>query len=233
MRYDVYERHAVVAQLLREALGERHSGRVLDVGGRSELLERFTPRRVLSVNVDGSSDMMGSGEALPFPAASFVAVVSIDTLEHLPRQRRRPFVRECLRVARRCVIIAAPFGSSGHTACERRLDERHRAIYGRTHVYLSEHVRYGLPDIAEIDALFKTLEGGERRVFFAGDYVWQARLFERAIDRLGKPRWVARVEDVRDHLTSLALFHPVQLRQRPYEEANRFYLLIEKQQESY
>jgi len=123
MPYDSYERHAVVSQLLLEAVADSQEDTcILDVGGRVELLERFIPYRVISVNIDGSGNLSGSGCALPFVDSSFIAVVSVDTLEHLPRESRLPFLRECLRVARRYVVVAAPFGSEGHSECEKGAD---------------------------------------------------------------------------------------------------------------
>ena len=111
MPYDLYERHAVTSRLLQEELkNSQESICVLDVGGQAELLERFTPYRVISVNTDGSGNLTCSGCVLPFLDSSFVAVVSIDTLEHLPQESRVPFLRECLRVSQRYVIVAAPFG---------------------------------------------------------------------------------------------------------------------------
>jgi SAM-dependent methyltransferase len=229
MPYDLYERHAVVGRLLREAVGESLEDIcILDVGGRAELLERFMPYRVISANIDGSGDLSGSGRALPFVDSSFVAVVSIDTLEHLPRESRLPFLRECLRVAQRYVVVAAPFGSEGHSECEKRLGDLYRSTYGKPHIYLGEHIRYGLPDIVELDRFICDLKVANSRRLFAGDYVWQAKQFERAILGYRRRGLLARLWNVYTTVTSLAVFHPIRLRDRPDATANRFYLLLEK-----
>jgi len=230
MPYDSYERHAVVSQLLRGAVGDGQEDIcILDVGGRAELLERFIPYRVISVNIDGSGDLSGSGCALPFVDRSFVAVVSIDTLEHLPRESRLPFLQECLRVARRCAVIAAPFGSEGHNKCEQQLGDLYRSMYGRPHIYLSEHVRYGLPDIDELDQFACDLKAASSRCLFAGDYVWQGKQFERAILGHRRRGLLARLWNMYNYIASLALFHPIRVRDRPDTTANRFYLLIKKE----
>jgi hypothetical protein len=229
MPYDLHERHAVVGRLLHEAIGDSQEDIcILDVGGRAELLERFITYRVISVNVDGSGNLSGSGCALPFVDSSFTAVVSIDTLEHLARERRLPFLRECLRVARRCVLVAAPFGSEGHRECEKRLDSLYRSAYGRPHIYLGEHVRYGLPSVAELDQFVDNLEPASFKCFFAGDYVWQGRQFERAVRGHCKQGLLVRLWNMYNAAASLALFHPIRLREQPDAVANRFYLLIEK-----
>lgn len=229
MPYDLYERHAVVSRLLREATGDdRGTVSILDVGGRAALLERFVPYRVISINPDRSGDLAGSGLALPFAGSSFSVVVSIDTLEHLPPASRLPFLQECLRVARRYVLVAAPLGSTGHRECEKRLDSLYRSVHGRPHAYLSEHIRHGLPDVAELDRLAGNLPLANARRLFAGDYAWQGQQFERAI--LGQRRRgiVARVENAYRYVTSWALFHPVRLGDRPGATTNRFYWLMEK-----
>jgi hypothetical protein len=229
MPYDIYERHTVVSQLLEESIGDcQENVSILDVGGRSELLGGFLPYPTCSVNVDKSSDVVADGCALPIRDETFAAVVSIDTLEHLPRQRRSKFVQECWRVARYCAIIAAPFGSEEHEARERRIDALHRSVLGRSHLYLDEHIRYGLPGSDEIENLAQVLGNVDFTTFFAGDYTWQARQFERSIITEQKKGLLRRLWRAYNHLTSLALFHPIRLLKSPDLNTNRFYLLIQR-----
>ena len=227
MDYDAYERHSVVSRLLRAA----HlavDARVLDVGGRAALLERFTPYRVVAVNVDGSGDVLYGGGSLPFTDNACEAVVSLDTLEHVPCAARLLLLRESLRVARQCVIVAAPWGSPAHIARERELDALYTELHGTTHTYLGEHVRYGLPDADEI-AAWRTALGSRARLYFAGDYVWQSRHFERVLRAPFMPSgWRARAKKFYTHLSARAVWHPVFLKSSPYPTANRFYLVLEK-----
>lgn len=233
MPYDLYERHAVASRLLQEALKNiQESIHILDVGGRAKLLERFTPYRVISINTDGSGNLTGSGCALPFGDNSFAAVVSIDTLEHLPQKSRLPFLRECLRVAQHYIIVAAPFGSEGHSKCEKRLDKLYRSICGESHAYLSEHVKYGLPDMVELDQFACNLEAANCQHFFAGNYVWQGKQFERATLGHRKQGMLARLWNAYNYLLSFAIFHPILLREQPDVTANRFYFLVEKRNTS-
>lgn len=227
--YDLYERHAVVGRLLRRVFAEeQQKGCVLDVGGRTGLLQRFTPYEVVSLNVDGTADLRYDGRTIPFAANAFDAVINIDTLEHMPKAERLPFLQECLRVARRALIVAAPFGSPAHIAREKELDRLYRAAHGRPHPYLHEHLQYGLPTAAEVDELAAKLEAAAAQRFLAGDYEWQARHFEQAL-RARKNQGVgARLQSTFNHIAGLALFHPIRLRTRPYPAANRFYLLLQK-----
>jgi SAM-dependent methyltransferase len=227
--YDAYERHVVACRLLEEELGANPKGIcVLDVGGRVGLLERFTSYHVISVNVDGSGHLAGSGFALPFSDASFDAVVTIDTLEHMSHDSRLPFLQECWRVAQRTIIVAAPCGSEGHAAFENRLASLYRTRFGEAHVYLGEHIKYSLPDTEELDQLADDLQIARSRRLYAGDYVWQGKQFERMILWGQRKGLLARIIRNSYFVASLALFHPVRLRDRPAATTNRFYWVMEK-----
>jgi SAM-dependent methyltransferase len=225
MPYDLYERHKVVITLLQGLPVQT----VLDIGGRSGLLRRFATYDVTALNVDRSGDVQFGGRAVPYRDDQFDAVVSIDTLEHIPRRGRHEFLMECLRVTKRYLVIAAPFGSSGHVAQETRLNKLYRQVHGRPHIYLDEHVKYGLPTAAELEELVAGLGTVNHRICFAGDYVWQGEHFERVWLDKGQKGPRHRVRRFLDHLYSLACFHPVRIKDRPYESANRFYLMVESE----
>ena len=157
--FDLYQRYTVVSQtadLLRVSLG--HSLlRVLDVGGfyRTRWGESILPLSHFSPNdwvvaadmVSGTLPgyVVSSGEFLPFADGSFDLVVSCDTLEHVPAERRWAFVEELLRVARHCTVIVAPLSSVPTVQAERILGE-YLASHGLGHEQLQEHVQLGLPD---------------------------------------------------------------------------------------
>jgi len=218
----------MVSQLLQKSLGTDNADIfTLDVGGRVELLSRFLPYKVISVNPDTTGQVMGSGLALPFVNNAFSAVVNIDTLEHLPAESRLPFLQECVRVARRFVVVAAPFASQGHGDLEVELNQLYQQVHGNPHQYLSEHVRYGLPDMAQLDAFDRALRPAEVTQYFAGDYVWQGKVFRRSVNAEGKSKLLRRFLNLTNWISSMALFHPIQLQKQPAPTSNRFYLLIE------
>lgn len=226
MPYDVYERHQVASQILKNELEEKEDVTVLDVGGRINLLDRFLPYETISVNPDGSGMVWGSGMALPFGDNIFDAVVTIDTLEHLPQKKRLPFIQECMRVARSIGLVAAPFGSAGHTVYEKRLNELHKEVLGKPHLYLNEHIRYGLPTAVHLKQVVHALKPASATLYYAGNYIWQVRSFARAIQANKQPRLFAMFSNVFNRLTNLALFHPIKLTHVPQKYTNRFYLLV-------
>lgn len=56
---------------------------------------------ILTLNVDELADLKYGGRTIPFEAERFGAVVSLDTLEHVPPDDRLSFLQECACVTRR------------------------------------------------------------------------------------------------------------------------------------
>lgn len=221
--YDRYERHKTVELLLEKARGWS----VLDLGGLSGFLADYVPdARVLALNVDETGDVRYTGARIPFRTAAFDAVASLDTFEHLPRALREPMLKECVRVSRRALLIAAPYGSPGHIAYEAKLDELHRELRGTYHRWLHEHVVRGLPTESDLEAWrgLLTQLGFSVQIWYAGDYRWQCGELEWILTQCGRHpalcEWVTRVSNFR----SMALWHRIALKQTPDPNTNRFYL---------
>ncbi|MCA9002586.1 MAG: class I SAM-dependent methyltransferase, partial [Planctomycetes bacterium] len=124
--FDQFQRYRLVADLVEQALGSKR-GRVLDVGGRTELLQAFLKSHdIFLVDVEASDAkglILGSGAALPFADDSFDAVCAFDTLEHVPVALRDDFVRECARVCRGYVFLAGPYDDPDVARSEELLQE--------------------------------------------------------------------------------------------------------------
>src|SRR3954466_9827761 len=112
--FDQYSRHRIVA--LTAASIRRTHGldrlRLLDVGGFPCLTPRFVPEDdVVVIDVATAPPppdarfVRADGSALPFQDQSFDLVVSLDSLEHVPVERREAYVAELLRVARSYVLL--------------------------------------------------------------------------------------------------------------------------------
>ena len=220
MQYDLYERHQVVSTLLRG----RNVHSVLDVGGNLGVLAQFLHADILTLNVGETADLYYDGRTIPFEADHFDAAVSLDTLEHIPATDRPMFLQECLRVTKRYLVISAPYGSAEHRAYELKLDALYTQTFGTVHTYLNEHVRYGIPNLSDIQSLIALLPLTNVTLYFTGDFVWQCRNLERLITQQGNS-WIKHYVD----WNSKALFHPIRLTTQPYGRANRFYLYAEKQ----
>ncbi len=161
--FDQYQRYRLVADLLVKALGAQN-GRILDVGGRTNLLCSFLEQHeIVLVDVEDSDVeglILGSGAALPFADDSFDAVCAFDTLEHVPVELRDAFVLECARVSKGYVFLAGPYDSPEVARAEELLQEFLKHKIGQPHRYLNEHRELGLPDRARVTELLEQA-GGE------------------------------------------------------------------------
>jgi len=156
--FDHFERHALtraVVGLVREHSG-RPSLRVLDVGGAAASLARFLPEdEVLAIDPEdapGRGYLRGLGTQLPFRDAAFDVVTCHDTLEHVPADCRRAFLREMVRVASRFVIVNGPFLDPRVEAAEALVMQVARDTLGDTSAtvrFLNEHEYHGLPPLPE------------------------------------------------------------------------------------
>ncbi len=164
--FDQYQRYRLVADLLRQLRADGPPLRVLDVGGRTALLREFLDdARIDLVDVDPSQArglVLGDGANLPFKDGSFDAVCAFDTLEHVPVPLRRPFVAECLRVARRWVVLAGPYQDERVAQAEELLQCFLHDKLGERHRYLDEHRQHGLPEREAVEAQMR--ERGARLV---------------------------------------------------------------------
>jgi hypothetical protein len=158
---DTFLRHRCVVTLLKAFQPKT----ILDVGGEG-LLARFMDSTVLSANVK-NAEVLYDGKHLPFGKDSFDAVVSLDTLEHLPKEQRSQFCTELLRVACHVVVLCAPLGTPAHVEHEKRLLAA-RGLSAETLCYLAEHVQQGLPTPAEVVELAWMFSG---RTYYQGSFL--------------------------------------------------------------
>jgi SAM-dependent methyltransferase len=228
MGYDSYERHQAVRCLVAPLKDES----ILDVGGGRGQLAHYVPQvKITALNVDESGDIRYEGGAFPFESGEFDIVVSLDVLEHIPAGERESFVRECARVGRRAVMIAAPWGSAGHASYEARLDRLYCETHGEHHRWLHEHVVNGLPTETDVEHYRQVLAsvGFTVRVLFAGDYEWQGRTIERslAFSRLGG--WALRgLRAPFEVMLALISWREPDFSETPRPLCNRFYLIGER-----
>ncbi len=155
--YDQLARFEGTRRALRTLAGGRRELRILDVGGFPCSFARYLaaegePWRVETADV-ARGEMEGyhpiEPGPLPFAAGSFDFTVANDTLEHVPPDGRREFVRELARVSRHGAVISGPYHSETIASVERCLTDLHAAVHGTPHPWLAEHRLHGLPLLRE------------------------------------------------------------------------------------
>jgi hypothetical protein len=178
--FDQYGRHRAardLADLVRAQEGPARLA-ILDVGGYPCLTRRFLPDDwivVVDPTAEGAGDYLrASGLALPFHDDSFDLVLSLDSLEHVPREGRPRYLAELLRVARRYALVLAPFASPETERAEALLFEYVKVALHAEQAQLREHRQHGLPDLAATVAALEA-RGAVCRTFPNGYlYHWLA-----------------------------------------------------------
>lgn len=157
--FDHFQRYAVAARLVEGlGLGART---VLEVGAnRQRLLGEFLPEHTIVFsdledqdNQDGRF-VRADATALPFGDGSFDSSVSLDVLEHIPRELRATAAVEMARVSRRLVVIGCPLERPWVHEAELQANRHWQDFKGSNYPWLEEHKEFGLvePEVIE-DAL--------------------------------------------------------------------------------
>jgi len=184
---DTALRYHAVLELLAERW--RDDLEILEVGSGSGGVTEFLRHPVTGVDpafertTERASPWLkkraGSATALPAADASFDAVLSLEMIEHLQAGDRSSALSEMVRVLRPGgrLIVTFPAGAEAERL-DRWLNDRFRARRGREHPWAAEHLREGLPDVAEMAGALARAGGPLATV--------------RVVDNL--PAWAFRVE---------------------------------------
>ena len=150
---DPWLRYSIPVKILR-SISEEQTIRILDVGSGSAGLAHFLEKEVVGVDVQFSIPefvrlrppllpVQASATMLPFRDRSFEAVVSMDLLEHLPKEDRPRAIAEIFRASRFILILGFPYGrSSEEFDRQAMLEEKGK---GGPPDWREEHVFHGLP----------------------------------------------------------------------------------------
>ena len=218
---DQFERHYLVARHVEDHF---LNGKILDIGGRYGYFKRFLKLPVTVLNTDGTGDVNYDGGRIPFDKNFFECVVSFDTIEHIPPGERKKFVDECVRVAKKMVIITTPYGSEEHIEAEKELNEEYLKAFGKYHHYLNEHVELGLLSSEEI--IEYTKEYGDVELFFSGNFKSQNRRFEKEITLRKRFGIFSLPLILIGKIFSRTIFHRVSFNEVQDEFSNRMYAIL-------
>jgi len=167
--FDQYSRQEIARKIVNDAIRpfvkksqQRDKLRIVDFGGHKGHTQDFFPQdNVVVLDVfDEVYDNYVKGDATraPFKDNEFDIVVSFDTLEHIPKDKREKFVSEAARIAEYAFIVAAPFDNANHdiSNAENIANELYKKINGVDHPWLAEHISYGIPTKKTTEEYIKT-----------------------------------------------------------------------------
>lgn len=157
--FDHYARYRLAAEVVTMTVGP--DARVLDLGGGPGSLQAFLPAAaVVACDLTAPSEwhdrapalVLADGARLPFGTDAFDAVVSLDTLEHVPPRSRQRFLDEVGRVAGGWALVVCPYATPGVADADAALLAYVRNRFAPdlpTIRILEEHLTYGHPDLEE------------------------------------------------------------------------------------
>lgn len=147
--WEYYNRiHFVSNQILNQNL-ESYS--VLDIGGATgnNLLNKFGVKNVTTVDLLNTADIVAAADNIPVCDKSYDFITCIDTLEHIPQDKRINSVKEFLRIAKKKVIVVAPINTFENNQAEQLI------LKYTNNEFLIEHQMYGLVDFYAIETFLK------------------------------------------------------------------------------
>lgn len=135
---DVFRRWGAVSQLIPKG-----DFSILDIGGNpnDNKIKLFFGDRLTVINPQYEESKV---ETTGYADQSFDYVISIDTFEHVEKEKREFFLSEAIRLAKYKAIIACPFN-------EPFVADLEKLIYQITNNYnLEEHIKNGLPELHDV-----------------------------------------------------------------------------------
>lgn len=166
--FDQYQRYRKTADLIHQIKKNKNLSTlsILDVGASlEENLKKFLPDdRIFFLDRSYSGEskkncnfIAGDATRLCFKDNCFDIVSSVDVYEHIPPEKREPYIRELYRVGKYGCIFGAPFDTMNVSLLEKLSNEFYKIIHEKDHVWLSEHIQYGLPNYENTLAFVKTV----------------------------------------------------------------------------
>lgn len=180
--FDLYGRYAVMRDVINRNRSNSEKFRILDVGGRGNIMRSFLPEDAvfyLDPFLDSTDEnfIKGDGCSMALEDSSFDWVTSADVFEHIPKSKREAFLSENMRVAKKGVLLAAPFYDAVVAQSEIYANENYKELNdGDDHMWLKEHIENGLPDPDIFERYLKKNRLSFQKIHNNRLFLWQTIL---------------------------------------------------------
>ena len=160
---DQFKRYACAIKEVREMESEIS---VLEIGAGGEGISYFSNlfkkcdfflfdvRKDAFNGLNKRQAIIGDGCRLPFRDKAFDVIVSVDTVEHIPKSLRHNFYKELKRVCKKRIILTCPIQSSDGIFQGKKYDITFQYLYERNYgvreTNTAQHIAAGHPTLEEI-----------------------------------------------------------------------------------
>lgn len=158
--FDQYSRQLIVSRLIDDAIRPLVDRKIaiIDLGGHKGKTHDFQPNDNVTIldvfNVKYKDYVHGDATKTNFKDDEFDVAVSFDVFEHIPREKRKAFIREALRISKYGVFLATPIDTDSRViSAEVLLNNFYKIIFNKDHPWLKEHIDYRIPNEEEIKKL--------------------------------------------------------------------------------
>jgi hypothetical protein len=160
----------ILGELKNTILNSDRKIRILEVGPGGEGISRFLrysgdykkcdiqladPDANALRNIKLGNPVVASGYNLPFENSTFDAVISVDTLEHIPKDKRGRFLEELKRVSKVLVLLHFVMHDPDRQflgkVADLRFQEWHLKHFKKEHSWTTEHLTIEPPTCDEIN----------------------------------------------------------------------------------
>ena len=152
-------RYSPVVARLKKIKKYNKNIKVLEVGSGSKGITRFFRHPVTGIDVEFQKHkneyltevLINPNKKYPFKDNSFDVVVAVDSIEHIPRNKRKKALKEMLRISKKHIMITCPFTISRWDRKVLAEWPKHSATYKN----VKEHLDCGIPNPGEVEDAFK------------------------------------------------------------------------------
>ncbi len=153
--FDQYQRYKKTQEIINELRNKEEKFNILEVGANEHKnLEKFLPSdkiTYLDIQLDEEFQndpqyILGDATQMNLEDNSYDFIVALDVFEHIPSERRKNFIDEINRVAKKGFILMGPFDTAGVADAERNINAFFKGLVGNDHPWLVEHIQNGLPN---------------------------------------------------------------------------------------
>lgn len=167
---DGFSRYHLIKEVVKTFFKEKRI-EILDIGGKQNLLFSMLKHENLPYNLtvidvlppdESTKDyeyIQGDACKMTFEDNQFDAVVSADTLEHIPDDKKNDLVKEAIRVSKNLIVIAAPFYTEVVDHSDHMANNFFVSLTGEDHPWLKEHFEMNKPrkkDMEDLLSIYKS-----------------------------------------------------------------------------